>query len=557
MAEDGDGWGFYGRKKELADLSRWISEDEFIAMAVIGGRGVGKTALIEKAVEPLGRRKPHIYLELPTTEDGESTADRFEKIRRVCEGMAGQARAQGLADALPENSLPGEYVGFIIFFRDALESLLKHKTVIALDEFQNAGKLLLVDEVKSVIDGIEVGRIHGATGKLILAGSHQQRILKMLHDPRAPLYQRIHPELLLRPLPAPALLEMAADRGWLSRPARFLTAYAAFGGNPRLWRRLARDQGRGAFPEPPSGSDDGWRRRFLMHRIRRILSDSSERFFDTAYVNLSGEARTVAGRLAEHPSGVRWTALTGLFRDKPDEAAGKARRGFYILREHLGIAESMPQMPRSGPDDPKIRLTDQAALFELAVMPHWLTRFGELRSNPPEKALDIMSVSEGFALERLTREWLEAHANLDSAERSVEVRLENGRQLEIDVVGETLEPRPGRRRWLILCSCKRNHRNHVPGKTAKDFDDYIGERKMGSGEWRPEDIRRILVSPEWPAGSRRDDGFIRADLQGMALKFGFGPQPWPVPAAGLRGPAPEPAAAREAEPKDDGPDYGM
>ena len=557
MAEDGNGWGFYGRKKELADLSRWISEDEFIAMAVIGGRGVGKTALIEKAVEPLGRRKPHIYLELPRIKEGISDSERLGEIREVCNDMVSQVQKQGLADALPEFATPDDYGTYMIFFKAALLSLLKHGAVIALDEFQNAEDLSLVNGVKSIIDGIEVGRIKVASGKLVLAGSHQQRILKMLHDPLAPLYQRIHPELLLRPLPAPALLEMAAERGWLSRPARFLTAYAAFGGNPRLWRRLARDQGRGAIPEPPGGSDDGWRRSFLTQRIRRILSDSSERFLDTAYVNLSGEARTVAERLAEHPSGVRWTVITGLFRDTPEKAVRRAQRGYHILREHLGIADEMPLRSPSGPDDPKIRLTDPAALFELAVMPHCLSRRGALPGALPDKALDVMSASEGFALERLTREWLEAHANLDSAERSVEVRLVDGRQLEIDVVGETLEPRPGGRRWLILCSCKRNHRNHVPGKTADEFDAYMREREASGDGWRPEDIRRILVSPEWPADSRRDDGFIRAGLQGMALKFGFEPRPWPVPAAGLRGPAPEPAAAREAGPEDDGPDYGM
>ena len=555
MAGDRSGWRFYGRKKELSQVNRWMMRPDFRAMAVIGGRGVGKTELIGEAAKTLGNRKPYIYVELPRIVEGISDAERLGAIREVCNGLTSQARAQGLAEALPEPGMPDDYGGHMMYFREALENLLKCGTVIALDEFQNAMDLSLVNGVKLTIDGFYVGRIPQAAGKLILAGSHQQKILKMLHDPDAPLYQRVNPELLLRPLPALALFEMAADLGWLSRPARFLTAYAAFGGIPRLWRGLAEDQADGSLPEPPGGSDDGWRRSFLMHRIRRILSGSSERFFDTAYVNLSGEARTVAGRLAEHPSGVRWTAVTGLFRDKPDEATGKARRGFYILREHLGIAESMPLMPRSGPRDPKIRLTDQAALFELAVMPHWLNEFGELPGNPPEKALDIMSASEGFALERLTREWLEAHANLDSAERSVEVRLDDGRQLEIDVVGETLEPRPGGRRWLILCSCKRNHRNHVPQKTAQEFDDYIGERETPGDGWRPEDIRRILVSPEWPEDSRPDDGFIRAGLQGMALKFGFEPRPWPVPAAGVS--APEPAPAREAGPEDGSPDLGM
>ena len=51
MAEESNGWGFYGRKKELADLSRWMSRPVFRAIGVIGGRGVGKTELIREAAE--------------------------------------------------------------------------------------------------------------------------------------------------------------------------------------------------------------------------------------------------------------------------------------------------------------------------------------------------------------------------------------------------------------------------------------------------------------------------------------------------------------------------
>ena len=61
-----------------------------------------------------------------------------------------------------------------------------------LDEFQHAKSLMLASGVKRVIDDIKFERDPHAKVKIVFAGSHQQKILEMLHHPQAPLFQRVN-----------------------------------------------------------------------------------------------------------------------------------------------------------------------------------------------------------------------------------------------------------------------------------------------------------------------------------------------------------------------------
>ena len=544
MTGSAGGWRFYGRKNELHQLSDWISAKEFHTISVIGGRGVGKTELIRQAADSLPSRFPYVYLHLPEIIDKESGLERSDKLGRVCNSMAEQARRQGLSEAVPKTGVPSAVSAQMSFFETSLMKLLQNGAVVVLDEFQNAELLYLVDDVKLTIDMIRIDRDPQTTGKIVFAGSHQQKILGMFHDRGAPLYQRVDLPMRLHPLPAPSVLEMAADQGWLSRPHRLLTAYTAFGGSPQRWRQLAQMQERGTLPEPADGSDLSWRRDFVSHQLQSLLQDQSESIINTSYATLSKDARIIAELLGRHPGGVKWSNIVQLFSGTEDDPAECARRGFHVLRRHLGIAESTsPAGPQSGQRERKVRLTEPAAMFELAVLPHWQDSDGEVIDGAPGAAMNALSTMEGYSLERFTREWLEWFPQLDWVKRSVVHKLNDGRQLEIDVVGETRRPDQPKR-CLALCSCKRNPDQHNAAKTQREFELYRELREKEVDEWDDENIRWLLVSPEWPADKPRNDRFKRMGFRGMAANLGLEPKPWPLPVPGGLGAVHKPAGCR-------------
>ena len=552
---NGGSWGFYGRKHELSELSKLISANNFAVIAVTGGRGVGKSRLIEEAAKSLGSSTPFISLQVPNVPDAPSEVQLTKAMSQLCGNLVKLAGASGIDNALPHYDGTQGSSSQSDFFYGALEGLMKIGAVVVLDEFQHANSLMLASGVKEVIDKIDIGRIPEATGRIVLAGSHQQKLHEMLNNPGAPLYQRVDFFQHLYPLTAPELLEMAADQGWLSRPKRFLAAYTALGGVPRFWRRLARVQQQGILPEPKDGNDESWRKDFATYQIRRLLRSDNEKFFDRSFITLSEEAEVIANELGRHPAGVRWDRIEGLFGSRKDGAREKARLGFRVLWDHLRIVEPAANpyaWPSAGLE--KIRLTDQAAMFELSVLPHCSAGARPDLAMPSKKAMDAMSTIEGLALEQLTLEWLHWFPQLDKVKRSVVMKLEDGGQFEIDVVGKTGDLQAPKR-CLALCSCKRSPEQHSANKTENEFMHYRELRAKRGDTWEDQNIRWLLVSPEWPADKPRNDKFMRIDFRGMAANLSLRPKPWPLPIPEQHGP--DLRQMRQDEPDDGVPDFSM
>ena len=54
-------WGFYGRQRELADLRTILERGRWFFVQVSGRRRIGKTSLIQQALNQAGRQKPMAY----------------------------------------------------------------------------------------------------------------------------------------------------------------------------------------------------------------------------------------------------------------------------------------------------------------------------------------------------------------------------------------------------------------------------------------------------------------------------------------------------------------
>ena len=161
------------------------------SIAVLGGRGVGKTRLLEKVAEIVEAKPggpPVIFIEIPVA----STVDRDESlIKKTVDKLLTIAAEKHLplmrritAPWSDEPAIP------IILFTETLRHLIRHGAIVMLDEFHNASELGLVSEVKLVVDKFRMAE-NRPPGQLLITGSHQQNILAMFRSV-APLYQRFY-----------------------------------------------------------------------------------------------------------------------------------------------------------------------------------------------------------------------------------------------------------------------------------------------------------------------------------------------------------------------------
>src|SRR5262245_45919307 len=61
-------WQFYGRKDQLAALAKMLKRRRWFFAKVTGRRRIGKTALIQRALDAIGSAKPVFYVQIPDSE---------------------------------------------------------------------------------------------------------------------------------------------------------------------------------------------------------------------------------------------------------------------------------------------------------------------------------------------------------------------------------------------------------------------------------------------------------------------------------------------------------
>ena len=212
-------WRTYGRDEETAKLERWCAAPHgFMAGAVLGHWGAGKTRLLHDVQARLRGRRPMVIFDLPVLPDPEGRRDAADVLRwQIDEAVADPDIAPLLADLPRREPHDNELVVQTSRIMRMTRHCLLKGAIVGIDEFHNARPLGLESGVKLMIDraGSNDGRW---PGKLVVAGSlQQQELVDMIGNPRAPLYQRFMHKFHLRPLKAPALLEMAAEQGWPTR----------------------------------------------------------------------------------------------------------------------------------------------------------------------------------------------------------------------------------------------------------------------------------------------------------------------------------------------------
>ena len=284
-------WRFYGREEELQGVYNKMYSDIFIALAVFGGRGYGKTKLLEEAAAKLPGDYTTVYMELPdATEKYTNRPIYEEKVQEFYDEFRPRFEKTRFGYMLEELRIPENGDGF---FEKGFGRILAHvvkqpKTVFIIDEAQNADDIGLIYPLKQTIDTLQ--RASGQkAGTLVLAGSHQQKMHKMMAADRPLGYRCQH--LHLPPFNSQDLLRIGAEHGWLDRPRRFLTMYSALGGVPRLWEDFHEECSSGKFKDPiltdnDYTNDEKWQESFMQWRIDQLRQKPETQYLNPQNVDL-------------------------------------------------------------------------------------------------------------------------------------------------------------------------------------------------------------------------------------------------------------------------------
>jgi AAA+ ATPase superfamily predicted ATPase len=212
-------WGFYGRQGELRLLLEILSRRRWFFVKVTGRRRIGKTTLIQQALQTMGDRRV-FYVQVPDSAPAgvlSAVADAMETF-------------QVNAEVAPRPTSLRELAGTI-------GTLARAGYLVALDEFQyfnRAGLREFCSHLQHEVDQLaaDADRVPGG---LLVLGSVQTEVTALLEDRSAPLYNRTTDDLALTHLDIESLLKLIEAHAEPT-PERLLFLWNLFEGVPKFYR---------------------------------------------------------------------------------------------------------------------------------------------------------------------------------------------------------------------------------------------------------------------------------------------------------------------------------
>lgn len=322
-------WQFYGRHLELQQMERILARRRWFFLQISGRRRIGKTALIQQALQSSSYEKT-LYIQIPDSD-----------------AVGVVAACNGYLETFGVN----ERISSLGDFASLIGRLVREGYVVALDEFQYFHRKQLSDfcsYLQAVVDQLAaVG--HEVKGGLIVLGSLHAEMTALLEDRDAPLFNRTTDTIELSHLDVRSVLEILQRHADLS-PERLLFLWNLFEGVPKFYRDafeqdvLASDREEllerlfFASSSPLRNEADNWFLRELRGRYDMVLQylathpGCNNAEIEAAMANISGpgEVKQVGGYLK-----ILSQRYQMIERRLPVFAKPKARSGRYYIKDNF------------------------------------------------------------------------------------------------------------------------------------------------------------------------------------------------------------------------------
>jgi AAA+ ATPase superfamily predicted ATPase len=478
-------WGFYGRNDELHRLQSILARNRWYFVKVTGRRRIGKTALIQRALQA-GQRV--FYVQVPDSGPVgvlSAVADQMDTFEIPATEFPRPRTLQELA----------RLVG----------SMARAGYAVALDEFQYFNRERLRDFcslLQAEVDQLsaQASRIPGG---LLVLGSIHTEMAALLQERHAPLYNRTTDELELGHLDVESVLEILRQHATVD-PERLLFLWSLFEGVPKFYRDCFEQ---GVLRAP---------RRELLEREFFASSSPLRTEADNWFLKeLHGRYDAILKFVARKPGCTNGELLEHVRQVSADT---KEQVGGYLkvlIEKYRIIEKRLPIFARKTERQGRYYLTDNFLRAWLAALasPVSAMAFRQLElvvRQADEKLAEV----EGPALEKLVATLYEERSRKGIGDFRLTERIQgywDRADTEIDMVAVA-----GEDEILRLVTCKRS-----PEKLVADlprFDGHVARFVAAFprfGGWK---IEKIAVAPSLDEPARRrivERGYIAEDLHDL------------------------------------------
>lgn len=472
-------WKFYGRREQLAELEQMLDRKRWFFAKVTGRRRIGKTALIQRAMQELGQSRPVFYVQIPDSEP------------------AGVLSA--VNDALETFQVPTEKhprPQNLLQLAKLLEGMAEGGYVLILDEFQyfnRKGYAEFCSNLQASVDRLST-KADQVRGGLIVLGSVHTEMAALLEDRAAPLYNRVTDTITLTHLDIGSILALLRDHAEPT-PERLLFLWNLFEGVPKFYRDC--------YEQEVIAVD---RKRLL----RRIFFESSSPLRSEAenwfLRELRGRYDVVLKFVARHP-GRMHNELVQTIRAASGNPETQVGGYLKVLIERFALIErKLPVFAKPEAKRSRYYVTDNFLRSWLAALANPVSAIAfrpldELVDEADQRLGDV----EGFALEKLAGQLYEERSRKGVGDFPITHRVQgywDKSNTEIDLVAfnETTQS-------IRFGSCKRspkklisdvnNFKQHVE-RFLKTMPQYEGWKQelVGISPVLDAEQRSILVSHE-------------------------------------------------------------
>jgi AAA+ ATPase superfamily predicted ATPase len=478
-------WGFYGRRVELDELREILRRKRWFFLKVSGRRRIGKTSLIQQALQAEGLKKV-LYLQIPDSDPA---------------GIVSAAR-----DFYALFGVEGPPPVDLRSLAASIGDLVRRGYVVAVDEFQYFHRKALFEFTSHL--QLEVDRLAAdaaeVNGGLIVLGSIHTEMASLLEDRSAPLFARLTHAFDVPHLDIGSVLEILRAHAEPTAE-RLLFLWNLFEGVPKFYRD--------AYEEKVLGADRSELLRELFFSSSSPLRSEAENWF---LRELRGRYDLVLKYIARHPGCTNGEIHA---HARSVEAEREKQVGGYlkVLRDRYRMVDQLqPVFAKATARNGRYYISDNFLRSWLAAL---ATPAASVNFRPLEdlvrEADARLADAEGHGLEKLVGTLYEERSRKGLTGFRLSQRVQgfwDRGDTEIDLVALNEEDRIVR-----LGTCKRTAERLVP-----DFDRFNAhvarflELEARVRGWRVEKVAIATRHTEATRESAQRAGYLPQDLDDLS-----------------------------------------
>ena len=481
MATSSADWGFYGRRTELESLRDVLSRRRWFFLKISGRRRIGKTSLVQQALQP-SQRSNVLYIQIPDSDPAGvvSTARDFMQMFGIHADLPTDLRS----------------------LATTLGVLIENGWIVALDEFQYFNRKALFEftsQLQSEVDRLSAISERVAGG-LIALGSLHTEMAALLDERTAPLYNRVTDDLDLGHLDIASIVEIL-EKHADPTPSRLLFLWNLFEGVPKFYRDC--------FEQGVIGSE----RRTVLRQMFFSSSSPLRTEADNWFLKeLRGRYDLVLKYIATHP-GCSNAELQNYARSV--EPASEAQVGGYLCvldQRYKMIERLQPIFSKSSAKSGRFYIRDNFLRSWLAAL---AVPVASVSFRPIDTLVQIaderLAEAEGHGLERLVAALYEERSRKGIGDFALTQHIRgwwDRNDTEIDLVALNEDDRV-----LRLGSCKRSSERLV--RDLSSFGGHVERFLAAFPRFKEWTLEKVAIAPALSSSMRAEivgAGYLAQDL---------------------------------------------